>query len=87
MGQGRWKEEGVRWGWSGEAALEFCKAMVVRHCSKILHWPRSKDSQRPKARGTRSLFSGYPRGTLGVPAYKFGVPRVPAVKLNLFFLV
>ncbi len=31
--------------WSGEAALEFCKAMVVRHCSKILHWSRSKDLQ------------------------------------------
>ena len=52
VGQGVWKEEGVglgqgcvagagcEVGWGGEAALELCRAVVVKVCSKILHWPK-----------------------------------------------
>ena len=46
-GSGEVEGGGCEVGWSGEAALEFCNDVVVRHCSKLLHWPRSKDLQRP----------------------------------------
>ena len=46
-GSGEVEGGGCEVGWSGEAALEFCKAVVVRHCSKNLQWPRSKILQRP----------------------------------------
>ena len=29
--------EGCEVGWGGEAALELCRAVVVKACSKILH--------------------------------------------------
>ena len=33
-GSGEVEGGGCEVGWSGEAALEFCKAVVVRHCSR-----------------------------------------------------
>ena len=39
VGQGCVAGEGCEVGWGGEAALELCRAVVVKVCSKILHWP------------------------------------------------
>ena len=36
--QGYVAGEGYEVGWGGEAALELCRAVCVKVCSKILHW-------------------------------------------------
>ena len=63
VSQGVWKEERVRRVGDGDAALECCRAVVVKPYSKILHWPLP-----PHAASHHPTQTHHPKAASGVHA-------------------